>query len=97
MFENNGIVYASAPASGMKVVSARVTNDLSMLVVFTTGETRLLDATVLLKYPAFAKLADPAVFAGFSIDHGVLCWLSGEIDIAPERLYELSYSYDSVA
>lgn len=97
MFENNGIVYASAPTSGMKVASARVTNDLSMLVVFTTGETRLLDATVLLKYPAFAKLANPTVFAEFSIDHGVLCWLGGEIDIAPERLYELSYSYDSVA
>lgn len=97
MFELDGIVYAGEPAADMKVVRAKVVNDLSMLVTFSTGETRLFDASPLLAYPAFELLADRAIFDNFYIDRGVVCWDNGEIDVAPEKMYSMSYAYDSVA
>ena len=64
-----------------------------MLVTFNTGETRLLDATELTEFEAFAPLGNQETFSSFSIDHGVLQWLDGEIDIAPEGLYLRSFKY----
>lgn len=97
MFVLNGIAYAGEPEMGIGVESARVVNTLSMLVKFTTGETRLFDASGLLEYPAFKPLENPKVFENYSIDHGVLCWENGDIDIAPEALYERSYPYETAA
>ena len=97
MFEYNGYVYAREPTVGLRVSSARVVDDLCMLVTFSTGETRLLDATELLGYEAFAPLADRRVFEGFAIEHGVLTWDDGEIDIAPEGLYKRTYEYEPTA
>lgn len=97
MYEINGVLYAGNPAPGMKVASAKVVNDLSMLVQFSTGETRLFDASPLIDLPVFGPLAVSEVFDSFKIDHGVVCWLDGEIDIAPEKMYAMSYAYDCVA
>ena len=47
-----------------------------------------MDFTPLLKTPAFAPLADEEVFRSVYIDRGVTVWNDGEIDIAPEFLYE---------
>lgn len=93
MFAVDGYVYASEPTAGIKVTSARVVDDLCMLVTFSTGETRLLDATDLLAFEAFAPLEDRCVFEAFAIEHGVLTWLDGDIDIAPEGLYKRTYEY----
>ena len=79
----------------MLVASARVVDDLCMLVTFNTGETRLLNATELLSFDAFAPLANRELFSRFSIDHGVLTWANGDIDIAPEGLYRRTYEYPS--
>ncbi len=48
-------------------------------------------------FPGFFKsplkpIEDPQVFADLRIDHGVITWLGGEIDIAPETLYANSKS-----
>ena len=64
-----------------------------MLVTFSTGETRLFDASELLGFEAFASLADPRIFEEYSIERGVLTWANGEIDIAPEGLYRRTYEY----
>lgn len=93
MYVLDGYVYGGAPAESLKVVNAKVVADLSMLVTFSTGETRLFDASELLQYGAFMPLAKRSVFEGFSIDHGVLTWSNGEIDIAPEGLYKRTYEY----
>ncbi len=93
MFEFNGYVYASEPKRGLRVESARIVDDLCMLVTFSTGETRLLDATELLGFEAFAPLADREVFEDFSVEHGVLTWRDGDIDIAPEGLYKRTYEW----
>ena len=37
-----------------------------------------------------------AVFASAAVDHGVVVWLDGEIDIAPETMYANSYVYNEM-
>lgn len=96
-FAPNGIAYAGELQPGMKVEGAKVVNNLSMLVTFSTGETRLFDASRLVEKPAFAVLADYDVFRDFRIDHGVVTWEQGDIDIAPEAMYEMSFPYEQVA
>lgn len=96
MFECNGYVYASEPITGLKVVSAKVVDDLCMLVTFSTGETRLFDASEVLGYEVFAPLANKELFESFSIEHGALTWNDGDIDIAPEGLYRRTYEYSPV-
>lgn len=94
MYILNDIAYAGAPLNDMKVESARVVNDYCLLIRFSTGETRLFDATSLFNIPAFKSLDDRKVFSSFQLDHGVLTWDNGLIDIAPEALYEKSYRYE---
>ena len=84
MFVSDGYVCASQPTATLRVTDARDVGNLCMLVTFNTGETRLLDATELTGFEAFAPLGNQKTFSSFSVDHGVLQWLDGEIDIAPE-------------
>ncbi|MCH9276608.1 DUF2442 domain-containing protein [Bifidobacterium amazonense] len=94
MFEVNGILYANEPVRELAIRSARVTGDRIMLVTFSTGETRLCDFTEMYDdVPAFAPLQDESTFEDFRIDHGVLTWCDGDIDISPTYLYEHSYEY----
>ena len=97
MFVLDGIVYAGEPTADLKICDAHVVNDLSMLVSFSTGETRLFDAFELSRTPAFAPLNDQKAFEAFEIDHGVLTWLDGQIDIAPEAVYSRSFRYEASA
>ena len=97
MFVKDGNAYAGEPVHEMGVESARVTGELTMLVTFTTGETRVFDASYLLEQPVFKALGDQKIFSEFAIDHGVITWEDGEIDIAPESMYEHSYAYEAVA
>lgn len=94
MYVYEGYVYGSQPDSDLRVVDARVVDDLCMLVTFNTGETRLLDATELLDYEVFRPLADRAVFDNFAIEYGVITWDDGAIDIAPEGLYRRTYEFE---
>lgn len=97
MYVIGDVAFAGEPQRGMRVESARVVNDLCMLVSFSTGETRLFDAAPLLSKPAFEALSQPEVFEAFSIDRGVLCWSDGEVDLSPEAVYGMSYAYDMTA
>lgn len=45
----------------------------------------------------FEPLKDNEVFRRPTIDHGVVTWLDGQIDCAPEFMYENSYAYDTMA
>ena len=56
MFVSDGYVCASQPTATLRVTDARDVGNLCMLVTFNTGETRLLDATELTKFEAFAPL-----------------------------------------
>lgn len=65
------------------------------LVTFSNGEKRLFDTT-LLTGSAFEPLKDEEVLKNMSVFHGVITWMDGEIDIAPETVYQESYPYDSL-
>lgn len=59
---------------------------------FNTGEIKKIDFIPLLSKPAFALLKGEKNFNNVYIDYGVLVWNDGDIDIAPEALYEKSVS-----
>lgn len=88
MYIKDGIAYAGEQAPAIKVSGVRPLDDFRLWVRFNTGETKVFDFKPLLDKPAFAPLADKAVFDGVYIDYGVTVWNDGEIDIAPEALYK---------
>jgi hypothetical protein len=96
MYISNGICYAGGMQNGIKVTEAKPLRGGMMLVTFSTGEKRLFDTT-LLEGAAFAPLRDEKVFRNPVLFHGVITWNNGEIDIAPEAVYENSYAYESMA
>ena len=64
-----------------------------LLLTFSTGEKRLFDTTTL-QGAAFAPLSNDEVLKGVQVTHGYVTWNNGEIDCAPEYMYEHSYSYE---
>ncbi len=56
---------------------------------FANGERRCFDMKPYLHYPVYRRLENPGFFACACAGHGTVVW-PGDIDIAPETLYELS-------
>ncbi len=92
MYLKDGIVYGEETVPSLKIKAIKVLPDHILLITFNTGETRLFDAEIL-SGPVYMGLLDPAVFNNPAIEHGVLTWKNGEIDCAPEYLYDHSYEY----
>ena len=88
MYVQNGIVYAGEPKSIIKVLSARPLDDYKLWIRFTNGDIKEFDFTPLLDEPAFKPLKDKAVFNSVYVDFGCTVWNNGDIDIAPEYLFE---------
>jgi len=88
MYIIDGIAYAGEPVSALKISGVRPMDDYKLWVRFNTGETKIFDFKPLLSKPAFAPLKDKARFANVYIDYGMTVWDNGDIDIAPEALYE---------
>ena len=86
-------VYGSEPDQQIRVERVKVLKDYMMLVLFNNGETRLFDA-LMLQGEVFEPLKDESVFANCTIEHGVPTWKDGEIDCAPEFIYNNSFEYD---
>ena len=97
MYIVNGIAYAGTAVQDMRVSAVKPLDDMMMLVTFASGECRLYDATQLLEYPAFQPLRDESIFKAPGVDHGVVTWMDGAIDIAPETMYATSFPYDEMA
>ena len=93
MYIINGISYAGEFNEEIEVKKVSALEDMMMLITFNTGEKRLYDASALLVYPAFAPLKNEEIFKSARVEYGVVIWLDGEIDIAPEALYKNSYAY----
>lgn len=92
MFIKDGICYAGEMREGIKVVDCKPLKGMMMLVTFSTGEERIFDASRLTD-TAFEALKDEKVFSSPVLFHGVITWNNGEIDIAPEKVYEDCYAY----
>lgn len=92
MFISNGVVYGKEPESSIKINSVRALDDMILILTFSNGEQRLFDAAIL-RGSAFEPLRNPLIFKNVSIEHGIVTWLNGEIDCAPEYMYQHSYAY----
>lgn len=97
MYVVDGIAYAGEQTPAIKVCGVRPMEDHRLWVRFNTGEAKVFDFSSLLQEPAFSPLSDPQIFAGVYIDYGVPMWLEGEVDIAPQYLYDHGESADKSA
>ena len=92
MYIIDDVCYAGKLVSGIKVTEVKPLQGRIMLVTFSTGETRLLDTTEL-QGSVFKILDDEKIFSNPRIFNGVITWDNGNVDIAPEAVYEKSYKY----
>ena len=87
-FYIDGIAYAGEREKPLVVMAVRPLNDYKLWVHFSIGAYKVFDFAPLLDSGAFKALKDKNIFDGVYVDGGVPCWNSGEIDIAPEYIYE---------
>ena len=73
----------------VKVTSVAVVDDFQLVMSFATGERRRFDMRPSIHLPVFRRLENPGFFALAHVDYGTVVW-PGDIDIAPETLYERS-------
>ena len=88
MYELNGIMYADNPTPLLTVKSVQPLKEYKLFVRFSTGEEKYVDISSLLDEPVFSVLKDVSLFNSVYIDYGTVVWNNGNIDIAPEYLYE---------
>ncbi len=84
----DGIAYAGEPKQPVKIESVCPLDGWKLRLRFSTGDVKMFDFAQLLDFPCFRPLQDESVFRSVSLDHGVPVWLDGEIDIAPEKLWQ---------
>ena len=92
MYIIDDICYAGEVTQDIKIKEATVLRGGMLLLTFSTGEQRIFDTTCL-RGEAFQPLKDEKVLSDYKIFHGVMTWMNGEIDIAPETMYADSYPY----
>ena len=88
MYILDGIAYAGEQKPAIKISGVRPMDDFILWVRFNTGEAKVFDFKPLLGCSGFAPLTDKKVFDSVYIDYGITVWNDGEIDIAPEYLYD---------
>lgn len=93
MYIIDGIAYAGEQQKPIRVKAVRPLTDYRLLVSFTSDEKRVFDFAPLLDMPCYQALREKAVFDRVYVDCGTLCWNDGDIDIAPETVYEESVEY----
>jgi hypothetical protein len=64
-------------------------NDFFLELWFNTGDHRLFDARPYLNLGVFTRLQDVALFKQAFVALDTVCW-PGDLDIAPETLYDRS-------
>lgn len=95
MYIIDGIAYAGEPKPPLAVSGVRPMEDYTLWVRFNTGETKLFDCKPLLETPAFSPLKEETAFRSVYIDRGCPVWSDGDIDIAPEYLYQHGVSAEA--
>jgi len=71
------------------VVTVKPQHDFQLDLEFENGERRRFDMRPLLEIKPWNRIAKLPLFERVRVDYGTVVW-PGEIDIAPETLYDLS-------
>ena len=71
----------------LDIVAVRPEKNFLLLLKFKNGEYRRFDMKPLLSLKPWDRVANPAVFSRVRADYGTVVW-PGEIDVAPETLYD---------
>lgn len=91
MVVRDGKCYADDFAPILKITAVENLGDYHLRVIFNDSEPRVFDGHSLIgEGEVFAPLTDRAVFDDYKLDYETLTWLNGEVDIAPEYVYENS-------
>ncbi|MEI7456045.1 MAG: DUF2442 domain-containing protein [Nitrosomonadales bacterium] len=69
------------------VVSVKTTPDFQLELAFQNGEQRRFDMRPLLTMRPWSRISSSQLFHRAQIAYGTVIW-PGEIDIAPETLYD---------
>ena len=80
----------------IEVSAVEVIPDFGLLLTFAGGERRRFDMRPYLHYPVFRRLENPGYFSLARVDYGTVTW-PGDVDIAPETLYDRSVPLDQAA
>lgn len=73
----------------LDVVYVVANPDYTLFLEFENGEQRVFDMAPLMDKKPFCQLKGSPLFMQASVDYGTVVW-PGEIDIAPEMLYDRS-------
>jgi hypothetical protein len=73
----------------LDVTEVEVLPDYVLLLQFENGEKRRFDLSPYMDKKPFARLRNQRAFGHAFVENGTLVW-PGNIDIAPETLYDLS-------
>ena len=73
------------------ITSVQTSEDFCLDIQFKNGERRRFDMRPLLRQKPWNRIAAPHLFKRARVAYGTVVW-PGEIDIAPETLYQ-----DSIA
>ncbi len=73
----------------LDVVSVQVQPNYHLQLEFENGERRMFDMSPYMDKKPFNRLKNAPIFNCAHIDYGTVVW-PGEIDIAPETLYDRS-------
>lgn len=89
MYEKDGIVYAGNSPVVKKVIFAEYQINHIIRVAFNTGEVVDVDFSHGFAGNAFEPLRDKKTLRQFEIMNGILTWMDGDIDVAPEYLLDV--------
>ena len=94
MHEENGIVYSDNPEKLLTVLEVRHLYSGVYLIKFSDGVVKLFDTTIL-KGEVFEPLRNPEVYENPKLEYGIVTWNDGQIDCAPEYMYENGFEYNT--
>jgi hypothetical protein len=75
----------------LDVINVEAHEDNTLTLLFENNETRIFDMTPYLNEKPFIKLKSKELFTKAKVGYGTVIW-PGNIDIAPETLWELGKS-----